>query len=226
MSAVALAIGGSAVLGYMGSQEQSKGIESAAGAQTAADTEALAFQKEMWRAQQEQAQPWLEAGTGALEQIAGGQFDVTQDPGYQFRTAQGEKMLERQLAGMGGGATSGRGMMEAVRRGQEMGSQEYGAAYNRLASLAGVGQTAQQSLMGSPVAAAIPGTISGIGTNIGQAGLAQAGVTGSMYGGMAGLGMQGLNVYQQQNYLNQMNQPSYSPSGVAGDAYMPAYGGY
>jgi hypothetical protein len=57
-----------------------------------------------------------------------------------------------------------------------------------------------------------------------------------MYGGLANIGMQGLNIYQQQQSpyggYGGVSQQSYSPygqsspSGVAGDAYMPAYGNY
>jgi hypothetical protein len=201
---------GSAALGSKSASTQSSAATQASAAETA-------FRREMWEAQQAQQEPWMEAGRGALEQIAGG-FDVTQDPGYQFRIDQGGKMLERQLAGMGGGAYSGRGMKEAQRFGQQLGSQEYGTAYNRLAALAGVGQTAAGQLgqMGAQATPGMAGAISG-----GIMGPAQA--QSSMYAGLGNLGMQGANLYQQQNYLNQM--AGYSPSGVAGDAYMPAYYG-
>lgn len=204
------AILGSAVLGGAAASEQ-------AGAAEQASSEELAFRREMWEADQARQEPYMEAGRSALAQMAGGQIDIAQDPGYQFRVAEGEKMLERQLAGMGGGATSGRGMMEAVRRGQEMGSQEYGAAYNRLASMAGLGQTAGAQLgqTGAQATPGIAGAISG-----GIMGPAQA--QSSMYSGLGDLAMQGANIYQQQNYLSSMAQPSMVP----GDAYMPAYGGY
>jgi hypothetical protein len=203
MSGIAVAIGGSALLGAAASSKQSK----AAGQASDAD---IAFRRQMWEAQQAQQEPWMEAGRNALTQISGmgGQIpvDLEQDPGYQFRMEQGGKMLERQLAGMGGGAYSGRGMKEAQRFGQQLGSQEYGAAYgrgsdayNRLASLAGMGQTSASNLgqMGAQATPGMAGAISG-----GIMGPAQA--QSSMYAGLGNLGMQGANLYQQQNYLNQM----------------------
>ena len=62
-------------------------------------------------------------------------------PGYQFQLEQGQKALERNAAARGirlGGAS----MQEAQRMGQGYANQEYGNYYNRLAGLAGVGQTA------------------------------------------------------------------------------------
>jgi hypothetical protein len=52
------------------------------------------------------------------------------DPGYQFRVAEGQKALERSAAGKGL-LLSGGQLKDLTRFGQEMGAQEYGAAYAR-----------------------------------------------------------------------------------------------
>lgn len=82
--------------------------------------------------------------------------DFTADPGYAFRLKEGMNALDRQAAARGG-LMSGSALKAAQRYGQEMGSQEYGNAFNRyqtnranqlapLQSLAGVAQTSANTL--------------------------------------------------------------------------------
>lgn len=93
--------------------------------------------------------------------------DFTQDPGYQFRLAEGQKILERSAAARGNLLTGG--TAKALNRyGQDFASNEYGNVYNRalgeykqnynifqgnqanqfnrLAALAGVGQVSANQL--------------------------------------------------------------------------------
>ena len=55
---------------------------------------------------------------------------MEQDPGYAFRLAEGQKAIERSTAASRG-LQSGAALKAAARYGQEMGSQEYGNAFNR-----------------------------------------------------------------------------------------------
>lgn len=55
---------------------------------------------------------------------------MEQDPGYAFRVAEGQKAIERSTAASRG-LQSGSALKAAARFGQEMGSQEYGNAFNR-----------------------------------------------------------------------------------------------
>lgn len=82
--------------------------------------------------------------------------DFQADPGYQFRLSEGEKAINR-AAAAGGRYDSGRALKDLTRFGQDTASNEYGNAYNRfnndqsnrfnrLASLAGVGQTANNQI--------------------------------------------------------------------------------
>jgi hypothetical protein len=57
-------------------------------------------------------------------------FAKGQDPGYQFRLSEGLKALDRQAAARGG-LISGSALKASMRYGQDMGSQEYGNAFNR-----------------------------------------------------------------------------------------------
>lgn len=108
--------------------------------------------------------PYREAGTSALAKImagvgSGGEFaqkfdanGLTADPGYQFRLGQGISNIDRSAAASG--MTGSGAVLKALARfNSGLASDEYGAAYardsndkttkfNRLASLAGIGQTA------------------------------------------------------------------------------------
>jgi hypothetical protein len=159
----ALAIGGSALLGASASKSAAK--TQAAAADRAAELQAEQFQQT--RADQA---PYRQAGYNALAELqrtAGnvpgafkfGAGDYQADPGYAFRLSEGQKALDRQAAARGG-LISGGALKAATRFGQEMGSQEFGNAYNRAltgyntgvasenqlynrqAGLAGIGQTA------------------------------------------------------------------------------------
>lgn len=70
---------------------------------------------------------------------------VTQTPGYQFRFNQGMESVQRSAAAAGLRG-SGNVLVELMKQGQGMASQEYQAEWTRLAELAG-------ALRGSPTAA-------------------------------------------------------------------------
>lgn len=158
-----------------------------------------------------------------------GKVDVTQDPGYAFRLSEGQKALERSAAARGG-LLSGAAGKALTRYGQEMGSQEYQNAYNRafqkygtdvqkyeadvqqdalnynrLASLAGVGQTTAQQIgtAGQNYATASGNIASQSASNIGEALTSGAAARASGYVGGANaisqaLG-QGINLYGMYN---------------------------
>lgn len=82
--------------------------------------------------------------------------DFQADPGYAFRQTEDQKAIERSAAARGG-LLSGSALKAIQNRSQDLASQEYGNAYNRfnanqtnqfnrLSSLAGVGQVANNAL--------------------------------------------------------------------------------
>lgn len=98
--------------------------------------------------------PYREQGINALQRLAGDvdkpvtAEEVMQDPGYQFGLDQGQRAINQRIAA-GGGRVSGQAIKAAARFGTDYGASGYGAAYqrkqdrlNRLAAIAGVGQTA------------------------------------------------------------------------------------
>ena len=97
-------------------------------------------------------------GYGSLAKSFGAS-DFQQDPGYQFRQAEGMKALERSAAARGN-LLSGSTLKGVQRFGQDLASQEYQNAFNRyqversaklnpLQSLMGTGQSATNVMTGA-----------------------------------------------------------------------------
>jgi len=251
----AAAVAGAAIGAYATSSAadtQADAAKSAANTQADANRYAADIQKQMFDKQIELQKPWYEAGTRALPKLEAqynampaaftGKVNLGQDPGYAFRLAEGQKALDRQAAARGG-LISGSALKAAQRYGQEMGSQEYGNAYqraldvynagvkreatgyNRLASLAGVGQTAAGSLasQAGQTGANLSNLASATGASSANALMAAGNARASAYGGYgqaAGQALGGIG-----NYLsNRQNSPSwinqYDTSGT-----MPYAGG-
>ena len=211
---MALAIGGSALLGASASK-------SAANTQAASADRSLDLQREMFNKQLELQQPYQEAGVNALNRMRSGDVMGMMDPSYQFRLGEGMKALDRQAAARGG-LISGGALKAAQRYGQEFASNEFGNAYNRLASMAGLGQTAtgaQSSAAGQ------------FGANAGNlmtgAGAARAsGYVGGANALTSGLG-QYMNYTQSQNLMNRLLPQSTVGGGSPSNAQLEAqmYGG-
>jgi len=70
-----------------------------------------------------------------------GGFQFQTEPGYQFRFEEGMRALDRGAAARGGLLSGGYGR-KAIRYGQGFASNEYTNVYNRIANIAGMGQTA------------------------------------------------------------------------------------
>lgn len=153
------------VFGFGPASKQAEATTEAAGISAQAAREALGLQRQMYEEGVARQQPWLQAGQNALAKLATaseytpfGMQQFQQDPGYAFRMSEGMKALERSAAARGG-LLSGATGKALQRYGQDLGSQEYMNAFNRyqteraarlnpLQSLAGVGQTAANTLGG------------------------------------------------------------------------------
>lgn len=231
MSGVATAIVGSAIIGGISSNKAAKTQAGAAAAATDA-------QERMFERQVELQQPFREAGLegqNRLLQLLGLGKDTTAadfgkyasaefgmdkfktDPGYAFRMSEGMKGLERSAAARGG-LLSGAALKGIQRYGQDLASQEYQNAFNRYqtartntlnpyASLAGVAQSSANTL--GNAASTLGGQI---GSNIIGAGNAaaagQIGVANAISGGVG----QGINFYQNQQFMNRLFPTSAGPS--------------
>ncbi len=179
----------------------------AAKAQAGAADQATQLQREMFEKQLELQKPYQEAGVNALARMQKGVVSDYMDPSYQFRLGEGMKALERQAAARGG-LISGGALKAAQRYGQDYASQEFGNAYNRLAAMAGIGQTSSTN-MGNAAGA--------FGANAGQNYMGAANARASGYVGGANALTGGLNQYlnytQGQNLLAELQG-----SGMGGNA--------
>ena len=181
--------------------------ESAAEQQSEAARNALALQREMFEYQKNLLAPYQKYGTAALERLSGAlglegaaksQQALEMDPGYGFRLGEGMKALERMQAARGN-MLSGGAMKAGQRYAQDYASGEYQNAYNRLANIAGLGQTAGTQLGGAAQQfGTSAGNIMGQEANALAAGRIGR---GSAYGNAI---QGGLNAYS--NYLNQQQQ--------------------
>lgn len=196
MSWVAVAVVGGAVIGGVASNsaadKAADAQEASADKSTGVQLKALEEQKRVYDQNRADMQPWRDAGVSSLSQMSagmapGGDYmrdftlaDFQKDPGYAFRMKEGEQALERSAAARGGLLSGGTG--KALQRyGQDYASGEYSNAYNRfnndrtqrfnrLASVAGVGQTATRD-------------VASMGTQYGQSGQQVAGQIGENYVG-------------------------------------------
>jgi hypothetical protein len=208
----------------------------AAGAQVDAANLAIEAQRRARDEDIARLQPRLTAGNNALAQMQSGAFaqpaafrfgagDYQADPGYAFRLTEGQRALDRQAAARGG-LISGGALRAATRYGQDMGSQEFGNAYNRaltgynadvarsntgynrLAGLADVGQTA-----GTQIGAAGQNYATNFGNLTGQAGQATgAGYlgAGSSVNNLFGALSNQYNTNQMMDILRESRRSSYA----------------
>jgi hypothetical protein len=184
---------------------------SASKTQAGAADRAADVQRSQFEQTREDQAPYRQAGYNALAELqrtAGnvpaafkfGDYEFKADPGFGFRLAEGQKALDRQAAARGG-LISGGALKAATRFGQEMGSQEFGNAYNRAltgyntdvarenqlynrqAALAGIGQTATNLVgqAGQNYATNVGNLMTGAGAAqaAGQVGMANA-LTGGL----------------------------------------------
>lgn len=197
----------SGVGSVVGGITQANAAEAAANQQAEAARNALQLQREMFEYQKGLLEPYRTAGTAALKRLEGAlglggaaqpQQTLEMDPGYGFRLGEGMKALERMQSARGN-MLSGGAMKAGQRYAQDYASGEYGNAYNRLANIAGLGQTT-----GTQLGNAASQFSTNAGNVMGQeANALAAGRIGraSAYGGAI---QGGLNAYS--NYLNQQQQ--------------------
>jgi len=152
MSWGAVAIGvGTLAAGVIGSSMQADAASDAANAAAESGDLATYYQWKQYQQQRADQQPWLDAGTNAVNRLgtgleSGGEFDTVptftapdfsftsedlySDPSYAFRKQEGLDAVNasNSASGLFG---SGRGYNALMTRGQDLASQEYSNAYNR-----------------------------------------------------------------------------------------------
>ena len=160
-------IGSSLAQGY----SANKTAGAAANAANAGQQSQIDLQRRMYEEGVARQQPFYQAGVNALPGYLSGigqggelvrgftQADYQADPGYAFRLSEGQKQLDRQAA-IRGGQISGPSMKAAARYGQEMGSQEFGRAYERFRDTQSLRRNALAGVTGfAPTAANAMGNL-------------------------------------------------------------------
>jgi hypothetical protein len=220
---------GSALLGGAASSKaakaQTQAQREASDAQAEATRESIAAQERMFERQVALQEPFRRVGVNALPELVEasrytpfGMEQFQQDPGYGFRLKEGLRALESSAAARGG-LMSGNQMRGITRYGQELGSQEFGNAFNRyqlerqarlgpLQSLAGMSQSSANTLTGAAgnLGAGMASTYGQMGQNLAQGAATMGNIRASGYIGQAnaltGALGQGLNYYQNQQMMD------------------------
>jgi len=234
MTFVAAAVAGTSAL--MGVYSANK----AAGAQRHATDSANALESSQYNQTREDQAPWRDAGGWAVGQLRSGlesgdlnrdfsMADFQGDPGYQFRQQEGQAGVENSAASRGM-LLSGATLKALSRYNQDYASNEFGNAYNRynmnqdkrfnrLASVAGIGQNAANT-----VANAGMNYANNASQNILGAGNATAagymGAANAISGGLS----QGANLYQGNQMMNWLKSGNGGISGSSSAAPAPTVG--
>ena len=183
--------GASLLGGMMGADA----TENAAAQQADASRAATEEQKRQYDLTREDYAPYRAAGVQALGQLQSAigkqpsAAEVMSDPGYQFGQDQGQQALDRKYAAAGG-RMSGAAMKAASQFNTNYATTKYNDAYqrsqdrlNRLASLAGLGQTATSGSAAAGTSSA--NAISGILQNQGETSAAATMAGGNIWGNTA-----------------------------------------
>lgn len=144
-----VAVGATAVTVIGGAIASDNAADQAADASRNATNSTIAEQRRQYDQSRKDMLPWLNAGGDALAQLqalnSGDFSSFKESPDYQFAFGQGLQALDRSAAARGG-LFSGGADADRIAYGQGMAAQQYGNYYNRLASMAGLGQTTASGL--------------------------------------------------------------------------------
>lgn len=196
-----------AVGAYQGYQSGKAGDAAAAGQQASIDE-----QRRQYDQTRQDYQPWMDAGTGALNQMqllnAGDYSSFYDAPDYQFSYDQGLQTLDRGAASRGS-LYSGGADADRIAYGSGMASQNYNNYYGKLEGLAGLGQSSTTNLsqLGQGYSSNIGNSYQGMGNARASTYQNQGDIYGQTLGALGGA----YNKWNQGNQASQTNQ--YAGSG-------------
>lgn len=222
--------------------KQSESAKEANNTMLTSEREARAYQEKLDARSYADSAPYRAVGVDALNKLAGSQnftgADLASEPGYQFGLAEGNRGLTNSAAARGG-LLSGAALKASTRYAQDYAGTKYNEAFsrdqtnkNRLATLAGIGQTAtgqsasSGAALGSNVASGMMGTASAIGNNITGAGNARASSYLAQGNAISNGLNQGLSAWNQYNSLAAPQQRAavYDPSAYNNTQNFQDYG--
>lgn len=177
-----------------GANAAAKGQKQAAQAATTASNASLAEQKRQFDLSRADQMPWLTAGTGALNSYASllgqngtaaqttamGQFQTS--PDYAFRQGEQARALTARNSALGI-QDSGAAQKAAMQYSGNLAAGEFNNYANRLAGLAGVGQTAatNNAQLGSNYANAVTGINQNRAQALGSSYINRGNIYGNLY---------------------------------------------
>lgn len=182
-----------------GAKSAARGQKQAADASERASQASLAEQQRQYNQSRQDMMPWLTTGTSALGQVSnltglGGtaaqkaaMSQFTASPDYQFRLNEGNRQLAARNSALGT-QDSGAAQKAALQYAQGLASSEYGNYYNRLAGLAGVGQTAaqNQAKLGQNYAGAVTGIVTNNAQNLASSYINRGNIYGNLWSNLGG----------------------------------------
>lgn len=180
-------VGGQLIGGWLGN----KGNKDAAEASNKGTQAGIDEQRRQFDLTRQDQMPWLDAGRDNLAQLqrlnSGDMSAFTQSPDYQFAYDQGMQALDRSAASRGN-LFSGGQQADLMQFGQGLATQNYNNYYNRLAELAGIGQTAATNLgsFGQNTANSLAGLYQNMGNNRATSYANNANIWGNTLNGIAG----------------------------------------
>jgi len=183
------------------SKSQSNAAKSAANASQQATDATIAEQRRQFDIAQQNQQPWLQAGTQSIGHYANllglngagasaeAQRVFEASPDYQFRQNEQGRALTARNAALGI-QDSGAAQKAALQYSGNLASGEFNNYANRLASLAGVGQTAanQSAAQGQNFANSMGNALGNNAQNLASSYATQGAANGQMWGQLAGIG--------------------------------------
>lgn len=123
---------------------ESQGAKDASRASERASAAAIAEQRRQYDQTRQDMQPWLTAGTGALNRLQDPNA-FTASPSYNWVKNESFRDIGNQFSASGG-AKSGNALRALQDRGANLASMEYNNWFNQQSNLAGLGQTSAQNL--------------------------------------------------------------------------------
>jgi len=221
-------IGGgmSAIGSIFGASESSSGYEAAADTSAASQAAANRLTWDMYQQNRADYAPFLASGTRAINQLSsltapGGKLyntnftysDLYADPSYNWVKEQGINSLAAKSAAAGNYGSGNLGTA-LVDYGTNLASTEYGnawnrwlegnnALYNRLAGIAGIGQTAASGVTSSGTNAAnsMSSNLLNTASNVAASQIGQANTWANAISGIGNLGGNMMNQYMMYNLL-------------------------
>jgi hypothetical protein len=142
-----------------------------------------------------------ESGGSATPNTSTALATLQQTPGYQFRMDQGMNALDRTAAAQGN-LMSGGHTKDVLNYAQGLASDEYTNQFNRLATLSGFGQTANQTNAATGVSTGT--NVGNTSNNLAQNALYAGNASASQYINSANAINGGINAYQNYNMYNNM----------------------